>query len=200
MENPFKQAQTAVYIANIPSSGEIKPVYPLARQIEIENCKNEKTRREKYHAWKLLAFAVGDLERFRFEKNQNGKWQCDGFAFSLSHSKNAVAVAISKTAVGVDIELYKNKPQESVVRRIFTEEERTIFQSLNERERAEFFTRKWTEKESVFKALDLPAFFPADFTKFTGRTYGRDIAVNGETYRVCVACETPPIFYEKLKI
>ena len=50
---PFLQ----VFTAKIPQyTGE--PVYPQARQEEIDAAKNEKVRAEKFGVWKLLQFAV----------------------------------------------------------------------------------------------------------------------------------------------
>ncbi len=204
-KTPRLENAVTVYIAQIPKSGEITPVYPPLRQREILACTSEKVRREKYYAWKLLEYAVSSalgetMQELVFEKSENGKWKCNAFEFSLSHSKNAVALAISQSAVGVDIQLYESRNLQAVAKKVLSEQVLQEYASLSEEEKTPYLLRKWTEKESVFKTLDAPAFFTADFSSFTGKTYARDIVIDGERYCVCVACDRPPVFYDHISL
>ena len=135
-----------VYIAKIPFDTEEIILYPPARQEEVLGCTNEKVRRHKYYVWKLLLYALEKSlslkgEDIVFEKTKEGKWICPACFFSLSHSENIVAVALSENTVGVDVE--KIRPVNSSV----------LKKLVNEKASVEEFFKKWTEKESVFKAF-----------------------------------------------
>jgi len=72
--------------------------------------------------------------------------------FSYSHCKNAVACAVSKSEIGVDIELIREvKP--AVIKRVCCENELKIIKN------AEDFIKIWTMKEA--------------FAKFTGRGFAQ---------------------------
>lgn len=71
-----------------------------------------------------------------------------GPCFSISHCKHGIAVAISETPIGIDIEHIRTAKPELVAR------------TMNEKEQAEIwaaaspditFTRLWTQKEAVLK-------------------------------------------------
>ena len=142
-----------VYIARIPDFVEIGEVFPFERNIEIQECKNEEKKKEKYSAWKLLQFAiekeVGEkIENIQFAKDKNGKWKCDKCYFSLSHSACVVAVAISYDSVGVDIE--KNREIKTpIYKKILSDSE--IKEMEQAQDKNEYILKKWTQKESVFK-------------------------------------------------
>ena len=160
MNTPFLQ----VFTAKIPKyTGET--LYPQARQEEISSVKNEKTRTEKYGVWKLLQYAVEKtlsrpFTEFVFTKNTNGKWLCKDFYFSLSHSKNAVAVAISSAPVGVDIQ--KDQPLQSlsIAKKMLTEEEYKTYQNLPKTQMNAYLVGTWTKKEAAFKRSDENRFTP----------------------------------------
>ncbi len=144
-----------VYYGYFPKSAEISPVYPKEREKQILSCISEKAKREKYLVWKLLAIALKrslglQMEDCRFEKKENGQWVCDKCYFSLSHSHDVLAVAISTFPVGVDVEYIKTHNWK-VAKKVFTQEELATFSLLTEEEKADFFVKKWTQKESVFK-------------------------------------------------
>ena len=70
--------------------------------------------------------------------------------FSLSHSGNFLALAISDRDVGIDIERIR-QAKEDLVRRVCCENEISlIFSSENP---DEAFTEIWTKKEAYLKAL-----------------------------------------------
>lgn len=77
------------------------------RKDAIEKCKNELHKKQKYCVWKLLEYALArqgfdvPVVDFSFE---GGKWIASGIRFSLSHSYDYVAVAISDYPIGIDIQ------------------------------------------------------------------------------------------------
>ena len=102
--------ETVVFAARIPQIDDFGKVYPPERQAEIDRITNPDVKREKYFVWKLLEYAIektaGEpIENYAFEKKPNRKWVSDRLCFSLSHSDGAVAVALSDSAVGVDIDI-----------------------------------------------------------------------------------------------
>ena len=97
-----------VYLAKLPKDKPLTPLFPKERDDEVKNTKNETLKREKYFAWKLLAYAVKntfdkDLPP-SLSKNENGKWTAEEFDFSLSHGGGVVCVALSTAPVGVDVQ------------------------------------------------------------------------------------------------
>ena len=83
--------------------------FPKERADEILSSKSEKVRRQKTAVWKLLLFAAKEVfglsaKEIRFEKAEKGKWLCDKFWFSLSHTDGAAVVVIAEKPCGTDIE------------------------------------------------------------------------------------------------
>lgn len=183
-----------VYVATIPQNTDLFPVYPLARQEEIDDCKNEKVKREKYYVWKLLEYALQrsfgyKLQNQNFHKTARGKWECENCFFSLSHSKNAVAVALSRKNVGVDIEFYDPTRLLPLADKLLNENERTLYEATPNEQKAEFLLRKWTEKESIFKSLEGLGRTIASIDTLTAKTKTKCIEVAGEKYCLSVASE-----------
>ena len=157
--------ETVVYVATIPETEMLDELYPRQRQSDVDACSNLRVRREKYFVWKLLEIALKenfgvDIKDLTFQKNENKKWSCDKYFFSLSHTDGALAVAVSRENVGVDIEVVR--PRHSGIEEHFmTRTELALLDTLtSDDERCEYIIRKWTEKESVFKTLDRPSFSP----------------------------------------
>lgn len=181
-----------IYTAEIPQNIPLSTLYPPAREEEISACKNEKVRREKYCVWKLLEYAVErslgkKLNGARFTKTPSGKWQSPLCEFSLSHSKNAVAVAISTQPVGVDIEIFRPEKLQGLAEKFLTPPEFAVYE--NTERKAEYLFEKWTQKESIFKRLGdcaVPA-FRIDSENFS--TLTREIEIAGERYFLSVSAE-----------
>ncbi len=155
MNEGLQNRVTDVYFAFIPENVRTEKVYPEQRNEEINACANEKLRIQKYCVWKLLERALAcsfglDLNTLEFKK-ENGKWRCNGAEFSLSHSADAVAVAVSDLSVGVDIELVRPLPCEKLAAKILTQAETEAFVRLDENAGAEYIFERWTRKESAFK-------------------------------------------------
>ena len=169
-------SNTAVYTAIIPDRDVTESVYPPLRQAEIDRCSKEKVKREKYYVWKLLEYAIScefgeDMKNIRFEKNERGRWLADKLFFSLSHTDKVVAVAVSDSPVGVDIEAVR-RHREGLERHILTEGEMAELRGLDADTAWEHIIKRWTQKESIFKLGDRPTFEPtkietADFSVVT---------------------------------
>ncbi|MDE6411909.1 MAG: lecithin retinol acyltransferase family protein [Clostridia bacterium] len=153
-----------VYVAEIPETCDFETVLPLARREEIAECSNEAVKRQKYAVWKLFEYGLKRtfgyaIDNLEFTHSASGKWMCNACEFSLSHSGNVVAVALSRKPVGVDIEGVHAVKAE-LAKKILTDEELAAYSVLTEN-REEYLSRKWTEKESLFKRSGGKVFHPS---------------------------------------
>lgn len=104
-------------------------------------------------AWRLMEFS---LKRHGFSaKNvvigKNGKPECEGIYFNLSHSADAVLCAISDVPIGCDIEKVTEAPME-VAESYFGKSERQYIAAAKSSADADRrFFRLWTIKESYMK-------------------------------------------------
>ena len=86
-----------------------------------------------------------------FLYNEHGQPRIEGGpCFSISHCKNAIAVAISHSPIGIDIEHLRTAKPELVARTMNQREQERIWQSENP---DWAFTELWTQKEAVLKML-----------------------------------------------
>ncbi len=116
------------------------------RRFYIESINDEKRKIQSLLVWKLLEYSVKKyfcLNSFSSTLNNN-KWldSDNKIKFSLTHSNNIVAVAISDSFdVGVDVEMFSERILK--LKSYFNE---------NLDDNVELLTLKWTEKESLYKA------------------------------------------------
>ena len=83
-------------------------------------------------------------------------------SFNISHAGERVAVALSHTDVGCDVERRNNNAM-SVAKRFFAAEEyRLLSETEDEKDRRHVFTRLWTLKESVVKCCGEGIIHPFD--------------------------------------
>jgi phosphopantetheine--protein transferase-like protein len=76
------------------------------------------------------------------------------FCFNISHSKDFIAIAIDRKAVGIDVETLRDyKPL--VAKRFFHENEYCFLEYLSHEKQDVFFTQIWTLKESYVKFTGL---------------------------------------------
>ena len=181
-----------VYIATIPEKINIKKIYPKERDIEIKNCSNEKVIKEKYYVWKLLEYAVNNsfkykFNKIKFTKNENGKWNCKEFYFSLSHSNNVLAVSISKKPVGIDIEKISRFENKQIAKSVLSNEELSHYDKLDENEKTDYLAKMWTSKESMFKSLNEKHFSPSNIKP--KNTKSVKLNINNKDYYLSVTNE-----------
>ena len=184
-----------VYFASLPTSEPSRPLSCRARQSEIDGISNERVRREKYYVWRLLEYAIknslsADASRLCFTKGENNKWKTEGFELSLSHSGNALAVAISDRAVGVDVERIRVKSAERLADYMLTKSERAEYEKITERERDEWLICKWCAKEAIFKSMDEDSFKPTTIEISEFFCDIRAISIDGEKYILSVAAKS----------
>ncbi len=182
-----------VYTAKIPDVKSIINVLPKEKNIEIESINNEKVKAQKFYAWKLLEFAILNsfgylMDELKFTKSENGKWLCDKFYFSISHSDNLVAVSLSNVPVGIDVEKFE-RPKKDVTR-IFSENERLIFDKLNDEQKWQYLITSWVKKESIYKMKGNGAFLPSKIDTTNSNTVVDKMELNGKTYVFSVVADT----------
>ncbi len=162
----IKDENIYVYVGAIPKSVQITELSCQARNEEISACANERVRKERYCVWKLLEYALrktqGDrVDLSAFEKLPSGKWASKDICFSLSHSGDMAAVALSLRAVGVDVERGKEKLLR-LQEKILCEAERAVFARLTGEDKERYLLEKWTQKEAIFKAYGENGFVPRE--------------------------------------
>ncbi len=189
----MENGSVTVYYMQIPEGDSFCELYPKERMNEISSVRNNRLKREKYHVWKLLEYAVKrsfgrEMSELNFTKSPYGKWECDGLCFSLSHTDGAVAVAVSGADVGVDIEKVSRRPMR-VAKKVFCESEKTELSALCDDDALEYATRIWTAKESVFKTQNERAFSPQNICVSDYETSSQAVELDGEKYLISVAGE-----------
>jgi 4'-phosphopantetheinyl transferase len=82
---------------------------------------------------------------------------------SLSHARDHVAVALAPTAVGIDVEEYREGTEiERIAQRYFAPEEAAELRALEPDAARERFVQLWTCKEAFIKAIGLGLAHPLD--------------------------------------
>ncbi len=76
-----------------------------------------------------------------------------GWHISLSHAASGIAVIVSQSPCGIDIEPPRPAAIEKVAARYFSEAEKSALQAAAPAERLTLFFRLWTLKEASVKAL-----------------------------------------------
>ncbi len=126
---------------------------PTERQERILKYRNAADRKLSLGAWRLMEEALG---KYGFSaKNvvysESGKPLCEGICFNLSHSGDMVLCAVSKAAVGCDIERVKDAPFEIIDKVFLPNEKKYIAEAQRAKDKARRFFRLWTMKESYIK-------------------------------------------------
>ena len=188
-----------VYVAQIPEQPKIYKLNCAEREAEINKVNNPKTKVEKYYVWKLLEYALERSFGLRshamtFTKTDSGKWMCEKCAFSLSHCNGAVSVALSRDAVGVDIEeATRPLSKERFANKILTANEHAIYEGMPEDRKESFLLEKWTAKESMFKKQGKIAFVPRDYDTTSENVHTESVALAECNYVISVATDTPEV-------
>ena len=196
------ECRTDVYVAALPDGECDLPLYPEERDRAVRETSNSDVRRERYFVWKLLEHAVSQtlglsLREVRPEM-KDGRWTARGFDFSISHGGGALAVAISGSSVGVDIEpLDGDSDCERIARRFFNDGELSLYLSSDGQTRRETFLRIWTAKEAIFKSRSLAAFSPRDTDSRSARVHTEIVRISGRAYVLSVAAEGEVVIHRE---
>lgn len=153
---------TEIYLCKVDlPDGELsaaaEELIPRARLSEILSGKNAAKQAQRLTAECVLRAAISEMTECDPKavvvlKTELGKPFVSGenIEISISHTKTAVAVAISDCAVGVDVE-YLRPVNLRAVERFFSEKEKEYVYSDSSDKTARFF-EIWTRKEAVVKA------------------------------------------------
>ena len=187
----FEKIKTYVYYAKIPKKYTFEKVYPLSRQKEIDSATNIKVKEQKYFVWKLLSVSLNhlfgmDIKQFHFTKKTSGKWVCKEIYFSLSHSKNVVAVAISCEPVGVDLQAMVDL-RGKLENKALTKKEKQEFNLLQEEQKQEYLITKWAQKESVFKMKNRLVFKPSKIQASSYSLLNHTFTVGDQNFVLCTS-------------
>lgn len=124
----------------------------FAKRIKELSCPASKTR--SYLSYLLLRAMVKDiysvdLDNIKIIRNEAGKPICEknDFYFSISHSKNYVAVAVDILPVSIDIE-QMHEYDSRIANKVFPDQVETIDLAKNQKEE---FTKQWTKYECQIK-------------------------------------------------
>ncbi|MBQ9807119.1 MAG: lecithin retinol acyltransferase family protein [Clostridia bacterium] len=196
-----------VYVAKIPEQPTFKPLSCAVREKEINAVNNPTLKSEKYYAWKLLEYALErsfgmKASNLTFTKTDTGKWITEKCAFSLSHSAGAVAVAVSRASVGVDIETSRPFSNDRLADKILTEGEHCLYKQIAPEEQAAFLLEKWTGKEALFKKEGKKIFSPEQYDTLAGGLHTQTLTLAEKTYVLSVATDTPEVlrFYKEIDL
>ena len=190
-----------VYLAELPNRDIEEPLECDLRQKDVDGISNELLKREKYYVWKLLGYGlerslgikIADLS---FVKEKDGRYVTDKAEFSLSHSKGALAVAVSRAHVGVDIECIDEKYRDGMANRVMTEKEYALYEKLADSEKQAYFYKTWSAKEAIFKHSHKERFIPSDTDTDSAICRSFEKNVGGKPFFLSIATATP----EKIRI
>lgn len=190
-----KKPLVDVYIARLPEATPSSPVLCASRRAEIEGTANERVRREKHYVWRLLCYGLEkslglNEAALCFSKEKSGAWSVAEAAFSLSHSNGLLAVAVSHTPVGIDIERVCPHKDKALAARLLTASERAVLENLPPSERNAFLLTCFTGKEAVFKAAN-GALRLSEIDTLTASLVTDTLFTDGNAYIWSVATDTP---------
>ena len=188
----------SVFYAILPDA-KIEKTGNIERNTEICSTLNEKVKKQKYFVWQLLLKGLEtlnyNLQEIKFFKSENGRWSSNAVDFSLSHSENIVAVAISNMPVGVDVEKFKELNLK-LANKILTESEMQEFLNLEKNEQNVYLIKKWTQKESIFKKSKQTVCRYKQLTENSENLTTTKLELENETYfiSVCHQSKSSPKF------
>ncbi len=175
-----------VYIMKLPEGMEPGTVYPPARDRFIRETSGYASRVERYAVWRLLEHAVKrsfslPLEELSFREN-GGKWSCDKLFFSLSHTRRAVAAAVSSSPCGVDIESMErftrrySEPRllQKFQNRLCSDDEKLTLASPRD------LIELWTKKECIYKCYGTEDYFTRKISTSTYKSMTKSVHIPEE--------------------
>lgn len=192
----FNKAIADVYIAVTPQGSPIGELDCNERMIELDSISNTNLKRDKYFVWKLLCYALEKSvglrgKQLKFTKEDFGGWSVNGAEFSFSHCNGVLAVVVSSSPVGVDIEQVGQSRADKLAKRIMTDREISAFEKIPLDQKEEAFIKIWTAKEAIFKSQKSDRFIPRDIDTLSHTIKTDIIMINGKKYIWSVATSTP---------
>lgn len=133
----------------------------ISEQLTANRIKNEEKRKSfitcRFYLNHLLSIYLAiETDQINLSYGVNGKPYLESHEchFSISHAQRIFMIAMSKLgSIGIDIER-KDRPidYEKLVDFLFSDTEKSSFESLNLCDRPAAFLNSWTRKEAFFKA------------------------------------------------
>ena len=175
-----------VYVRKIPFDIDDNNLSIEERAREIDLCGSEKVRDQKFYAWKLLELAMTEVFGLDMSdagmKKEESIWCCDKCHFSISHSEDCVAVAVSTHPVGVDVEEYIDGKFDKVKDLILHKEEQKTFKDIN-------YCAIWTQKEAIFKKSRFRRFVPNRINTIGEKFFQKKLEIGDKTFALCIATD-----------
>ncbi len=193
-----KEHECYIYVRQLPFDCD-KNIYCNKKREDIEKTTDYKLKEQKFYAYKLLEFAICkhcniDSRHLSLEKLASGKWVNKYCNFSISHSLNAVCVALSNINIGVDIEEYNPERYIKLKDKILCDAEKPLIQSGENL--GEYLNQLWTKKEAVFKCKNDSVFIPNKIEAGKYFTYTKKITLDRDYYLSIAAEEKLDIIIE----
>lgn len=136
--------------------GEVISEFPFDVQCEINKHKERDHYEESLGAWYVLKEALSkdfniNINDLKLKHNDYGKPFYDEISFNISHSYGLVAVAISSTWCGVDIEKITDVSLK-LSEKILSFKEKLVFDMIpNDTQKRNYLIRQWVIKEAYYK-------------------------------------------------
>ena len=130
----------------------------------------------------LERFGLSDTARFTYGKYGKPFYSDIDVFFSISHCKTAVAAAVSKKEIGVDI-MDDRRVNENIALRICSDLELEEFREAKDKQR--FLLELWCKKESIVKKSGL-GFSQGFKTVETGKSHCRIFSADKYTVSAAV--------------
>lgn len=140
----------------------------------IISIKDIPNKEQHSHAHKLLRECLKPLniaysEDMPITKNQYGKPSLTDYPevfYNLSHAKGIAACIVSDAECGIDCEpIREYRP--NVVKRAFSDSEKSMILSAPENQRNMLFFQLWTLKEAYIKAVGMGLSYPMSDIEFS---------------------------------
>lgn len=152
-----------IYIGAVEDFSDFNQL-PVYMDEKLKKIKNQRSIAEKKAGYGLLHHAVGNIYDIRkCFLGKTGKPLHKDFCFSISHSSGLVAVAVSSSPVGIDIEKCEHKNRT----------DKLIKKILHKNDKDKNSLILWMVKESAFKFSETDEFFTPssiDTEKFNSKT------------------------------
>lgn len=141
---------------------KIIDIMPKERILKYNKLIKNESKINCFLGYFLLLYALkknkitNNAQSFKYSQNKKPKLAfTNKISFNISHTKNLVALAISKKSVGLDVETI-NKDKIKSIKKICCEEEYLKF--LKSANKEKMFFKIWTKKESYCKLKGISIF------------------------------------------
>lgn len=153
----------------------------------------------RYLACSLMHVKNSDLI---FKKNKYGKPYIEGtmdFHYNISHTRNAIAVGISRKPIGIDVE--KIKDYESEISKQFFSKNELQYIMYKEENISRRFYEIWTKKEAYIKWVGKGLYIPlATFDVLSKKLDCKIDTILTDDYLVSVCTCSEHAGYETIKL